>query len=97
MVLLPLTETPVSEALLTAIHARLSGQRIAGTDEAIQAAVQSAGVTVFPGWEFYAPVAGAAQTIFEHLPAACVLVDEPALIERDQDAWWERVDGCARA
>jgi transcription-repair coupling factor (superfamily II helicase) len=89
--LLPLTETPVSEALLTAIHARLSGQRIAGTDEAIYAAVQNAGVTVFPGWEFYAPVAGAVQTIFEHLPAACVLVDEPALIERDQDAWWDRV------
>jgi len=91
VVLLPLTETPVSETLLTAIHARLSGQRIAGTEEAIQAAVQNAGVTVFPGWEFYASVAGAAQTIFDHLPAACVLVDEPALIERDQDAWWERV------
>ena len=91
VVLLPLTETPVSEELLAAIHARLTGQRIAGTEEAIHTAVQEAGVTVFPGWEFYAPVAGAAQTIFEHLPAACVLVDEPALIERDQDAWWERV------
>jgi transcription-repair coupling factor (superfamily II helicase) len=89
--LLPLTETPVSEALLTAIHVRLSGQRIAGNEEAMELATQGGGVTVFPGWEFYAPVAGATQTIFEHLPAACVLVDEPALIERDQDAWWERV------
>lgn len=88
VMLLPLTETPVSEKLLTAIHARLSGQRIAGSDEAIHAALENAGVTVFPGWEFYAPVAGATQTIFDHLPAACVLVDEPALIERDQDAWW---------
>ena len=31
--LLPLTETPVSEELLGAIHARLSGQRIAGGEE----------------------------------------------------------------
>jgi transcription-repair coupling factor (superfamily II helicase) len=89
--LLPFTETPVSEVLLTAIHVRLSGQRIAGDEKAIQAAMQGGGVSVFPGWEFYAPVAGASQTIFEHLPAASVLVDEPALIERDQDAWWERV------
>jgi len=91
--LLPLTETPVSEELLTAIHVRLSGQRIAGDEQAIKQAMQGGGVTVFPGWEFYAPIAGATQTVFEHLPGACVLVDEPALIERDQDAWWERVLG----
>jgi transcription-repair coupling factor (superfamily II helicase) len=91
VVLLPLTETPVSGQLLGAIHARLSGRRISGTDEALESAVRSAGVTVFPGWEFYAPVAGATQTIFDHLPNACVLIDEPALLERDQDAWWERV------
>jgi transcription-repair coupling factor (superfamily II helicase) len=93
VVLLPLTETPVSEELLAAVHSRLSGQRITGTEEAIHSAIQNAGVTVFPGWEFYAPLAGAAQTILEHLPAACVLVDEPVLIARDQDAWWERVTG----
>ncbi len=91
VMLLPLTETPVSEELLAAVHMRLSGQRIAGDEAAIHRAIEGAGVTVFPGWEFYAPVAGAAQSIFEHLPTACVLIDEPALIERDQDAWWERV------
>lgn len=91
VVLLPLTETPVSDELLGAIHAHLSGQRISGSEEAIEAAVRSAGVTVFPGWEFYAPIAGGTQTIFDHLPGAIILVDEPALLERDQDAWWERV------
>src|SRR5690348_10426941 len=56
--LLPLTETPVSDQLLGAIHTRLSGKRVTGNEEIIEAAVRSGGVTVFPGWEFYAPVAG---------------------------------------
>ena len=34
--LLPLTETPVSEELLGAVHARLSGKRITGTEEMIE-------------------------------------------------------------
>ena len=68
--LLPLTETPVSEELLGAIHARLSGKRITGSEEIIEQAVRSGGVTVFPGWEFYAPVAGANHTVFDLLPRA---------------------------
>src|SRR5205814_2681502 len=64
-VLLPLTETPVSEDLLGAIHARLSGKRITGAEEVIEQAVRSGGVTVFPCWEFYAPVAGADRSVFE--------------------------------
>ena len=35
--LLPLTETPVSEELLGAVHARLSGKRITGTEEIYRA------------------------------------------------------------
>src|SRR5579871_4329764 len=46
--LLPLTETPVSEELLGAVHARLSGKRITGNEEIIEQAVRSGGVTVFP-------------------------------------------------
>ncbi len=57
-VLLPLSETPVSEQILGAIHARLSGKRISGTEEMIEQSVRAGGVNVFPGWEFYAPVAG---------------------------------------
>ncbi len=60
-ILLPLTETPVSEEVLGAIHARLSGKRITGAEEVVEQAVRAGGVTVFPGWEFYAPVAGAGE------------------------------------
>src|SRR5215468_5113154 len=44
--LLPLTETPVREDLLGAIHVRLSGKRITGNEQVIEQAVRSGGVTV---------------------------------------------------
>jgi transcription-repair coupling factor (superfamily II helicase) len=90
--LLPLTETPVSEELLGAIHIRLSGKRITGAEEIVEQAVRSAGVTTFPGWEFYAPVAGADRTIFELLPNAVVLADEPEALKREFDQIWSRIE-----
>jgi transcription-repair coupling factor (superfamily II helicase) len=57
VVLLPLAETPVSEEILGAIHARLTGARISGGETAVAEAVAAGGVSVFPGWEFFAPVA----------------------------------------
>src|ERR1700758_4875213 len=91
--LLPLTETPVSDHLLGAIHTRLSGRRITGTEEIVEAAaVRSGGVNVFPGWEFYAPVAGADRTIFDLLPRAAVLLDEPDLLRSEFDRFWTRVE-----
>ncbi len=91
--LLPLTETPVTDQLLGAIHTRLSGKRIAGTtEEIVEAAVRSGGVTVFPGWEFYAPVAGADRTVFDLLPRAAVLLDEPDLLHSEFDRFWTRVE-----
>src|SRR5579863_4527427 len=91
--LLPLTETPVSDHLLGAIHTRLSGKRITGTtEEIVEAAIRSGGVTVFPGWEFYAPVAGADHTIFDLLPRAAVLLDEPDLLRAEFDRFWTRVE-----
>src|SRR6202165_2729310 len=72
--LLPLTETPVSEQLLGAIHTRLSGKRITGAEQIVEEAIRAGGVTVFPGWEFYAPVAGAESTVFDLLPTAAVLI-----------------------
>jgi transcription-repair coupling factor (superfamily II helicase) len=89
--LLPLTETPVSDELLGAIHTRLSGKRIAGSQEVVEAAVRAGGVTVFPGWEFYAPVAGADRTVFDLLPRAAVLLDEPDLLRPEFDRFWTRV------
>jgi len=89
--LLPLTETPVNEQLLGAIHTRLSGKRITGNEEIVEAAIRSGGVTVFPGWEFYAPVAGADQSVFDLLPRAAVLLDEPDLLRSEFDRFWTRV------
>jgi transcription-repair coupling factor (superfamily II helicase) len=89
--LLPLTETPVNDQLLGAIHTRLSGKRITGTEEIVEAAVRSGGVTTFPGWEFYAPVAGADRAIFDLLPRAAVLLDEPDVLRTEFDRFGTRV------
>ncbi|MGD1024116.1 MAG: transcription-repair coupling factor [Candidatus Sulfotelmatobacter sp.] len=90
-VLLPLTETPISEHLLGAIHTRLSGKRITGNEEIVEAAVRAGGLNVFPGWEFYTPVAGADRTIFDLLPQASVLLDEPDQLTQEFDRFWTRV------
>jgi transcription-repair coupling factor (superfamily II helicase) len=90
--LLPLTETPVREDLLGAIHVRLSGKRITGNEEVIQQAVRSGGVTVFPGWEFYAPVARESRSLFELLPQASVLTDEPENLKQELDRTWTRIE-----
>jgi transcription-repair coupling factor (superfamily II helicase) len=90
-VLLPLTETPVGEELLGAIHARLSGKRITGAEEIVEEAVRSGGVSVFPGWEFYAPVAGADRSLFDLLPHAVVLADESDNLKQELDRVWSRI------
>jgi transcription-repair coupling factor (superfamily II helicase) len=89
--LLPLTETPISEHLLAAIHTRLSGQRISGSEEIVEAAVRGGGLNVFPGWEFYTAVAGANSTIFDLIPQAAVLLDETDQLEQEFDRFWTRV------
>ena len=90
--LLPLTETPVSDEILGAIHTRLSGKRITGAEEVVEQAVRSGGVTVFPGWEFYAPLAGAEHSLFDLLPNAAVLVDEPENVKNEFDRVWSRIE-----
>jgi len=90
--LLPLTETPVNEELLGAIHARLSGRRITGAEEVVEQAVRASGATVFPGWEFYAPVAGADRTVFDVLPNVSVLLDEPDHARQEFDQVWSRIE-----
>jgi transcription-repair coupling factor (superfamily II helicase) len=90
VVLLPLTETPVREELLTEIHARLTGARVEGDSASIRNSLAETGVTVFPGWEFYAH-ASAENTLFDLLPNAVVFLDEPTAIESELDQWWPRV------
>jgi transcription-repair coupling factor (superfamily II helicase) len=92
VVLLPLTETPINEELLGAINARLSGKRIEGTTEAIEQAARDTGAGVFPGWEFYAPVAGADRTIFAMLPEARIILDEPEALIKELEKTWARIE-----
>ena len=91
-VLLPLTDTPVREDILGAIHARLSGKRITGAEEVIEEAVRSGGVSVFPGWEFYAPVAGADRSVFDLLQNSVVVIDEPESVRSEFDRTWTRIE-----
>jgi transcription-repair coupling factor (superfamily II helicase) len=90
VVLLPLMETPLREELLAEIHARLSGTRVEGSDDAVRSALRETGVTIFPGWEYYSN-AGAPQTLFDLLPEASVFLEEPSAIQAEQERWWERV------
>jgi len=92
--LLPLTETPVTERLLAAVHTRLSGTRVdAGDDSDLVAeAVAAGGVSVFPGWEFFAGVAGADATLLDLMPRCQLFVDEPAMIQNQIDRWWNKVE-----
>jgi transcription-repair coupling factor (superfamily II helicase) len=91
--LLPLTETPVTEHLLAAVNARLSKQRIETGDEELAAeAAAAGGVSVFPGWEFFTPVAGADGHLLKLLPKAVLCVDEPAMVNNQIDRWWSKVE-----
>jgi transcription-repair coupling factor (superfamily II helicase) len=89
--LLPFSETPVSENLLGAIHARLSRSRVRGVEEQIANSIVETGVAVFPGWEFYSAIAGADQTLFDLMPNALVLVDEPTAVRTESEKWWEKL------
>jgi transcription-repair coupling factor (superfamily II helicase) len=91
-IFLPLTETPLTEALLTRVHVRLSGQRLEGETPAVLEAVTAEGAHVFPGWEFFAAAAsGARNTIFDLLPKARVFVEEPAMVQNQLERWWNKV------
>src|SRR5437868_5461923 len=89
--LLPLTETAVTPEVLAAIHTRLSGRRLAGTAEMVEQAVAAGGVSVFPGWESYAAVAGAPQTVFGLQPEAMTFLHEPSAVSNDLESWWQKV------
>ncbi|HUY95263.1 MAG TPA: transcription-repair coupling factor [Terracidiphilus sp.] len=95
--LLPLTETPVTERLLAAVHARLSKQRIeidddGEADELAAEAAAAGGVSVFPGWELFAPVAGAESHLLKFAPRSVLFVDEPGMVRNQIDRWWNKVE-----
>src|SRR5579871_3116088 len=96
--LLPLTETPVTEHLLAAVHARLSKQRVAideSDPDAQEFAIEAAaagGVSVFPGWEFFSAVAGAENHLLNLIPKTVLFVDEPGMVRNQIDRWWNKVE-----
>jgi transcription-repair coupling factor (superfamily II helicase) len=104
--LLPLTETPVTEKILTAINARLTragtaGAALEGGEEPAEllthVSTRTGEATVFPGWEFFAPVAGANQTLLDLLSASSpsaprVFLEEPAMIKNQGERWWNKVE-----
>jgi len=92
VVLLPLTETPVNERVLGIIHSRLSGRRLSGSEIEIEHAMLATGAAVFPGWEFYAPVAGSGQHLFDLLPQSVIIIDEPSAVAAKHEEWWDKVN-----
>ncbi len=93
-ILLPLTETPITERLLAAVHARLSGERLDSADdpELLAEAIAASGVSVFPGWEFFSTVAGADKSLLNLFPRSALFVEEPAMIKNQIDRWWNKVE-----
>jgi transcription-repair coupling factor (superfamily II helicase) len=104
--LLPLTETPVTEKLLAAINARLTRAGAAGTaleggegptELLTHVSTRTGEATIFPGWEFFAPVAGAKLTLLDLLSASSstaprVFIEEPAMVKNQGERWWNKVE-----
>lgn len=105
--LLPLTETPVTNKILVAINARLTrsgtadGAILEGGEEPVelQAHVSSHSdeATIFPGSEFFAPVARAAAhanlSLLDLLgPSTRVFLEEPAMVKNQGERWWNKVE-----
>ncbi len=101
--LLPLTEIPITEKVLQAINARLTRSGTAAAAELeggetpaelqTHVATRTGEATVFPGWEFFAPVAGASSTLLDLLgPQTRVFIEEPAMIRNQGERWWNKVE-----
>ena len=90
--LLPMTETPLTEILLQRVHLRLSGERLEGDSSAMQEAIAAGGAHFFPGWEFFAAAAsGARNIVFDLLPKSRIFVEEPAMVQNQLERWWNKV------
>jgi transcription-repair coupling factor (superfamily II helicase) len=94
--LLPLTETPAIEKLLAPVHARLSRQRVEEDDmedgDSYANKLSEQGVSIFPGWEFFAAIAGADTHLLKLLPRCSLFVEEPAMVRNQIDRWWNKVE-----
>ncbi|RXH57780.1 transcription-repair coupling factor [Granulicella sibirica] len=103
VLLLPLTEFPITEKILAAVNARLTrsgsaaGANLEGGEQPRElqthVATRSGEATIFPGWEFFAPVAGANGTLLDLLgPTTRVFIEEPAMVKNQGERWWNKVE-----
>jgi transcription-repair coupling factor (superfamily II helicase) len=97
--LLPLTETPVTEKLLAAVHARLAGTRRDEADadsaersDLVEQAMAAGGVSVFPGWELFAAVAGADTLLPNLFERSVLFVEEPGMLRNHLERWWNKLE-----
>lgn len=100
--LLPLTEVPVTEKILTAINARLTRSGLAGaqleggeapSELRTRVATRTGDATIFPGWEFFAAVAGANFALLDLLGTSTrIFVEEPAMVKNQGERWWNKVE-----
>jgi transcription-repair coupling factor (superfamily II helicase) len=94
VLLLPLTETPATNELLGKINARLTKKGTQSVELSDgQPETTESGATIFPGWEFYAAVAGAKSSLLELMGRqARVFVEEPAMVANQGERWWNKVE-----
>ena len=103
VLLLPLAEIPLTEAILEGINARLTraglaGAQLEGGEEPAElqthVATRTGEATVFPGWEFFAPAAAQVKTTLLDLmgPSTRVFVEEPAMVKNQGERWWNKVE-----
>ena len=99
ILLLPLTEFPITEKILTAINARLTrsgsaaGANLEGGEQPRELQSHAGAATIFPGWEFFAPVSGPTTTLLDLLgPATRVFLEEPAMLKNQGERWWNKVE-----
>ena len=79
------------------MNARLSQERVeiengVENEEIAAEAAAAGGVSVFPGWEFFAAVAGAEQSLLKLVPRSVLIVDEPAMVRNQIDRWWNKLE-----
>jgi len=96
--LLPLTETPITEKLLNAVHLRLvrggsAGAALEGGEEPAELQNRVGTATIFPGWEFFSAVAGATSNLFDLMGSYTrVFVEEPAMVKNQGERWWNKIE-----
>src|SRR6185503_13655735 len=79
----------------------LAGAQLEGGEEPAElqthVATRTGDATVFPGWEFFAPVAPAAararMTLLDLMGSGTrVFMEEPAMVKNQGERWWNKVE-----